>query len=101
MFCTILLKNCSNTLVIPADWIQEGITADDLKFGFRTHVVRKVFYSKNPDARPNFFAPILHFVDLNKDACYYGYILKTHGKKFVFFKLICFIRVFFKNNSHV
>lgn len=80
MFCTILLKNCSNTLVVPGEWIQDGITAKDLKYGLRTHIIRKVFYTKNIDARPDFFAPILEFVDLNNNACYHAYILKTHGK---------------------
>lgn len=80
IYCVVLLNNCEKKLIVKSDSIESNdIHADEINWGLKRTVVRKLFYS--PVGNPvNFSIPIREKFDHTNDACYEGFVLRSFGK---------------------
>lgn len=62
--------------VIPEPWLQNHVG----RHTFRSNEIRKIFFSSNHNAIPNFELPLSDIFDESVERCYNGYLLKKNGK---------------------
>lgn len=78
-FSVVKLEKSGQILVVNSSWCSGLRSAKAKKRGNRLKLLQKIFVSSNTREVANFILPVRDILDMKKNACYRGTILKCFG----------------------